>query len=89
MRDALVEAKEFELWPQHVDAWEVFYRCETQWTVHIVAGAMSGGFVQYDGIPIERVTCIARDWLGITLTRELLDQIRVLEDEAKDIRNRE
>lgn len=81
------DAHLFELWPEHVNAWAVFVRCEDQWDMHMAAGAFGGGFVFYEGVPIERVTAIARDWLGLKLSQELLDQVRILVSEAKAIKN--
>lgn len=73
----------FELWPEHVDAIEVFVRCDTQWTVLVGMGVL-----HHEGLNYERVASVARDWCGLKLSAKLLDQIRWLEDEAKGILNR-
>ncbi len=73
---------EFELWPEHQKAYEVFTTCDTQWVVLLGIGA-----VYYQALDYARVGQIAREWLGIELTRELLLQLRVMEDEGKQILN--
>jgi hypothetical protein len=77
-------SEDFEVWPEHWDAVEVFRSCDTQWTLHL--GALGGLF--YQGLDYRKVASVARDWFGIEPKKELLAQIRVMEDEARKILNR-
>jgi hypothetical protein len=85
---ARAEHDPFELWPEHRDAVAVFARCTTQWSVLIGGGGLSELFVHHEGLDYEKVACVARDWLRIDLSPRLLDQVRVMEDEAKKLLNR-
>ena len=74
---------DFELWPQHQQAWEVFLDCGRQWRV--IAG-MGGVFFQgLDGGAVESSLRIQgvprRDW------KRVRSQLQVLEDEAAEILN--
>jgi hypothetical protein len=80
--DAQEEFEHCDVWPENWDAAEVFCRCDSQWIVLLGLGGL-----YYQGLDYQRVTCVARDWLGVTPTRQLLDQIRVMEHEAKKILN--
>lgn len=76
-------AEDFEVWPENWDAVEIFRACDTQWNVLLGLGGL-----YYEGLDYERVAVVARDWMGLPLTRDLLARIRVLENEGKKILNR-
>jgi len=75
--------EDFEVWPENWDAVEIFRACDTQWTVLLGLGGL-----YYEGLDYTRVAGVARDWLGVPLTRDLLARIRVMESEGKKLLNR-
>ncbi|SDM57368.1 Phage related hypothetical protein [Oryzisolibacter propanilivorax] len=75
---------DFELWPEHQAAWEVFLDCARQWRTASVG--MAGLWFQGLDPAAVRLSLAARnvrraDWAG------LLGQLRILEDEAAGILN--
>lgn len=84
--DAVAAAREeFEhcdVWPEHWDAAQVFCACDSQWTA-----LLGWRGLYYQGLDYQKVASVARDWFGLTLTKRLLDQIRVMEHEARQILN--
>lgn len=83
MQDARDEFEDFDVWPENWNAVDVFQQCGTQWTVLV---GMGGVF--HEGLDYRKVACVAREWCGLELSRELLAQIRVMEHEAKKFLNR-
>jgi len=80
----ITEEGDYELWPEHQDAWEVFLDCKGQWRV--VAGMGGVWFQALESASVEsslRVLGVPRKrW------REVREQVRVLEDEALEHLNR-
>jgi len=70
-----------EVWPQHWDALEVFRGAETQWDVLVGSGG-----VFYQGLNYQKVE-VVMGWLGVNGTRELFEQLKVMEAEAKTYLN--
>lgn len=74
---------DWELWPEHQQAWEVFLDCGRQWRV--IAGMGGVYFQGLDAMAVEssfRIQGVPRrDW------RLVRSQIQVLEDEAAEILN--
>ncbi len=77
------EDGDFELWPEHEEAWNVFTDCERQWRV--IAGL---GFLRIQGLDVTAVESSLRIQ-GVPRRRWRLvrSQVRVLEDEAAEIMN--
>lgn len=77
------EDSDFELWPEHEDAWNVFTDCGRQWRV--IAGL---GFMQVQGLDATAVESSLR-MQGVARRRWRLvrSQVRILEDEAVGIMN--
>ena len=74
--------EDYELWPQHARAWRLFVGCETQWRLAV------GMKTYLVGLDMPGVDVIRRahgisdaDW------PEVLEQLQVLEREAKAVRN--
>ena len=69
---------DYELWPEHQDAWEVFLDCEGQWRV--VAGMGGVWFQALESASVQSSLVM----LGIAKKRwrEVRGQVRVLECEA-------
>ena len=82
MEDSQDEFDWFDVWPENWDAVDVFMQCDTQWTVLVGFGG-----VHHEGLDYRKVASVARDWCGLELSRDLLGQIRVMENEAKQILN--
>ncbi len=82
MADARDEFEHCDVWPECWDAVQVFCACDSQWTT-----LLGWGGLYYQGLDYHKVGSVARDWFGLTLTRELLAQIRVMEHEGKKILN--
>ncbi len=74
---------DFELWPEHQAAWEVFLDCGRQWRV--IAGQGGVYFQGLEATAVEssfRIQGVPRkDW------RTVRSQVQVLEDEAAEILN--
>ncbi|CAN7438194.1 DUF1799 domain-containing protein [Acidovorax sp. LjRoot118] len=74
---------DFELWPEHQQAWEVFLDCGRQWRV--IAGQGGVYFQGLEATAVEssfRIQGVPRkDW------RTVRSQVQVLEDEAAEILN--
>lgn len=73
----------FELWPEHVEAFEVFHACRTQWRV-----AVGFGGAWYQGLDFTAVD-VAMRCLGIPSERhrEVFGQLQVMEDEGVKLLN--
>lgn len=80
----LTEEGDFELWPQHQAAWEVFVDCSRQWRTASV-GMERLWFQCLDPAAV-RLSLEARN-VRRAEWAELLDQLRILEDEAAGILN--
>lgn len=83
VKAAKQDNEDFELWPEHVNALEVFQCCSDQWTVHLGLGV-----VYFQGLDWAKAASVARDWLGIQPTKTLLAQLGILVDEARQILNK-
>lgn len=69
------------MWPEHWDALQILVACHTQWTVHLSPKGMF-----YQGLDFAKAGEVAT-WLGAKKSPELLRRLRILEDEAKKLRN--
>lgn len=83
-----VDGDDFELWPEHQAAWEVFVDCQRQWrliAIPVFGGA--GGFL-VQGLEATAVESSLR-MLGVPRSQWRLTraQLRVLESEAVEILN--
>lgn len=74
----LTEEGDYELWPEHQDAWEVFLDCEGQWRV--VAGLGGVWFQALEAASVESSLAM----LGVARKRwrEVREQVRELEGVA-------
>ena len=74
----LTEEGDYELWPEHQDAWEVFLDCQHQWRV--VAGL---GGMWFQGLELASVQS-SLTLLGVPKKRwrAVREQLRVLEGQA-------
>lgn len=78
------EPQDYELWPDHWEAWLVFLRVQTQWQLVVgMGGAMWTG-LNYQGVDMVLRKVVTDE------TRHLvvLDQLQVMEQEALKIRNK-
>ena len=77
------EPRDFELWPEHADAWNVYLGCATQWRC-----AMGVGGVLWLGLDYQGVDMVMRRY---RISRKRLDQVfaevQVMEEEERSIRN--
>ncbi|KLN57618.1 DUF1799 domain-containing protein [Variovorax paradoxus] len=73
----------FELWPEHLDAYEVFFACRRQWRVEV---GMGGAYFQ--GLDFSAVDVVMKH-LGIPRKRqrEVFLQVQVMEDEGVKVLN--
>ncbi|CAN5439389.1 hypothetical protein BH10PSE18_BH10PSE18_19080 [soil metagenome] len=73
----------FELWPEHVDAFEVFYACRRQWRIAVGAGG-----VWYQGLDMGAVD-VAMRRLDVAREdqREVFLQLQIMEEEAAKVLN--
>lgn len=81
--EQLAAPKDYELWPQHARAWQLFVASATQW--RLVMG-MNGAYwmgLEMPGVDVIRKAhgISDQDW------SEVLNQLQVLEREAKRLRN--
>lgn len=82
--EQVAEPEDYELWPEHASAWAVFVACKNQW--RLVIGA--GGGVYWVGLEMTGVDVIRRGLcVGDDEWPEVLEQLLVLEGEAKKLRN--
>lgn len=74
---------DYELWPEHWDAWQVFLSCATQWRILVGMGG-----VRYQGLDYGGVESVMR-FQGIKGKdrREIFSQLQVLEEEALKVIN--
>jgi len=74
----------FELWPEHISAFEVFGACLRQW--RIITVGMGGAY--YQGLDLSAVD-VAMRRLGVPVAqeREVLLQVLVMESEGVDVMN--
>lgn len=75
--------QDFELWPEHQDALEVFFACRHQWRV-----AVGFGGAWFQGLDFSAVD-VAINRLGIDphAQREVFEQLLVMESEGVDVLN--
>lgn len=73
---------EAEIWPEHLQAWEVYSTCDNQWRV--VAGM---GGVYYQGLELSSVTT-AMELCGVEDRRTCMAQVRAIESGAREVLNR-
>ncbi|WP_058642050.1 DUF1799 domain-containing protein [Pseudacidovorax intermedius] len=73
----------FELWEEHVAAFQVFFLCARQWRF-----SLGFGSVWYEGLDLAAVD-VAMRRLGVPDERqeELLFQLRVMEEEGRAVLN--
>jgi hypothetical protein len=71
----------FEVWPEHWDAVRLFAVCDDQWSVLVGLGCS-----YHQGLDMQRVD-VVREWLGIEKSEPLLQQLRVMTNEAKKYLN--
>lgn len=77
--------EDFELWPEHQEAWNVYLGCSTQWRVAV---GMGGAY--WEGLDYSGVDVVMRRY-KVPRNRQdvVFGQVQVLEDEEKQIRNRQ
>lgn len=75
--------EDFELWPEHQNALEVFYACRHQWRV-----AVGFGGAWFQGLDFSAVDVAIRH-LGICheAQREVFEQLLVMESEGVEVLN--
>ncbi|SIR06687.1 DUF1799 domain-containing protein [Pseudacidovorax sp. RU35E] len=81
--DARRDAGGFELWEEHVEAFQVFYLCARQWRF-----SLGFGTVWYEGLDLGAVD-VAMRRLRVPDERSetVLLQLRVMEEEGRDVLN--
>jgi hypothetical protein len=74
---------DFEMWPEHWDAWQVFLSCATQWRILVGLGGM-----RYQGLDYIGVESVMR-FKGIKDEdrEEVFAHLQVLEEEALKVIN--
>lgn len=78
------QADDFELWPEHQEAWDVYLGCGTQWKLSL---GMNGAYWQ--GLDYQGVDVVMRRYKVPRKRQDtVFAQLQVLEDEEKEIRNR-
>lgn len=77
-----MEPDEVEIWPEHLQAWEVYSTCDNQWRV--ITGI---GGVHYQGLELSSVTT-AMELCGVEDRRGCIAQVRVIEGGAREVLNR-
>lgn len=75
------EAGSVDLWPEHIEAWNVFAACSTQW--RIIAGPSSLFQQGLDYIAVESVMRMR----GVTAQTDCFGQIQCIERGALEILN--
>ncbi|WP_375058419.1 DUF1799 domain-containing protein [Zobellella sp. DQSA1] len=80
--DQPAEPESIGIWPEHIEAWEVFLASSGQW--RIVAG-MAGMF--YQGLDAAALAATMA-MLGVEDRRRCLQQVRQIESGALEILNR-
>lgn len=74
---------DFELWPEHWDAWSVYLGCSTQWRISVgMGGAMWLG-LDYQGVEL----VMRRYRVPRKRQDDVFAEVQVLEAEEKAIRN--
>ena len=77
------QAQDYQLWPEHAHAWNVYLGCSTQWQM---AAGMGG--VMWLGLNYQGVDFVMRRY-RVPRKRydEVFAQVQVMEDEERSIRN--
>lgn len=78
------EPEDFELWPQHWEAWMVFLRVQSQWKLAVGMGGALWLGLDYHGVDMVLRKVVPDDSRHL----EILDQLQVMEQEALKIRNK-
>lgn len=75
----------YELWPEHVRAWDVYLGCSTQW----VKTSVGLGGVIWEGLNYPGVEVVMRRYrVPADQEEEVFLQLQVLESETVRIRNK-
>lgn len=77
-----MEPDEVEIWPENLEAWEVFCTCDNQWL--IVTGA---GGVFHQGLVLASVST-AMELCGVEDRKACIDKVRMIESGAREVLNR-
>lgn len=83
-QDQLEEPEDFELWPDHWDAWMVFLRVQSQWKLVVGMGGALWTGLDYQGVDMVLRKVVRDEDRHLVV----LDQLQVMEQEALKIRNK-
>lgn len=78
------QAVDFDLWPEHLDAWNVYLGSTSQWQIAAGFGGAYWLGLNYAGVEI----VMRRYGVPLEQQDEVFCQVQILEDEEKLIRNR-
>ena len=76
--------QDFELWPEHQEAWGVYLGCATQWRLSVGVGGLYWQGLDYQGVDV----VMRRYRVPRKRQDAVFAELQVLEDEEKAIRNR-
>lgn len=77
-----LEPDEVEIWPEHLEAWEVFGTCDNQWRV--ITGM---GGIHHQGLDLGSVKA-AMELCEVKDQRTCIAQVRAIESGARQVLNR-
>lgn len=74
---------DFELWPEHQEAWNVYLGCATQWRVAVGMGGAYWEGLNYSSVEI----VMNRYGVPESMKNKVFSDVQIMEDEEKQIRN--
>ncbi|CAN7565622.1 DUF1799 domain-containing protein [Acidovorax sp. LjRoot117] len=81
---------DFDLWPEHQQAWDVYLGCGTQWRKRVVAMGLQQGLTVWEGLDYPGVEVVMKHYgVGQDRVAQVFAQLQVLEAETVAIRNSE
>lgn len=75
--------QDYELWPEHALAWQVYLDCNTQWVKAVGLGVVIWEGLNYPGVEV----VMRRYGVPPEQENEVFEQLQVLETETVSIRN--
>ncbi|WP_422099091.1 DUF1799 domain-containing protein [Variovorax sp.] len=79
----LAVVPDYELWPEHEDAWFVYLGCSSQWRIAAGFGVAVWLGLDYAGVR----SVMSMYGVAASSRREVFQQLQVLEDEELRLRN--
>jgi len=81
---------DFDLWPEHWQAWDVYLGCGTQWRYRAVPRGLQASITVCEGLDYQGVEVVMRRYrVPEARFDEVFSQLQVLEAETVAIRNSE